>query len=547
MSGNQNPIIVYYKNVPVIYNVSWELQLINICRLLFIPFILLFISCKGLNDEDTTPPTVIVSSHFDGQIIGELVTIKVATEDSKGISKVEFFINDALVLTLTEPPFEYIWNTTEVDDGEYIIIIKSYDNSDNFSVSDPITLIVDNASFVPQKINVTNVTYDINQMTIIWSQAQDSDFNSYKLWQAPSFDGEKFLITTIENPSITSCSIQDFNPLVENWFWIEVEDKYGLSTIGDGMASAIDMPPMQLDVASVEIYVGKIIVEWDLFQEYDFGSYKLYRSDSENGDKEYVTTIDIRTNTQNEIVGFNQYGENWFWVEAVDYWDQTSLGNGMTGYVETNPRSIYLIFDGNGDRVRVMPNENIILPNEELTIEAWMKATNTPQQYQFLVSHGHSGPGYLLGWWSGAIWFRFKVLIDNQEYSFETNYPTESLEWMHVAGVYDGSTIKLYINGELKDSAPADGQVWTSPSISLNFGAFAGGGYYFNGALDEIRIWSTARSEQEINAYINELIVNESDGLIAYYRFNKGSSIIAKDYTDRGGDGEIVGPNWVIE
>ena len=46
---------------------------------------------------------------------------------------------------------------------------------------------------------------------------------------------------------------------------------------------------------------------------------------------------------------------------------------------------------------------------------------------------------------------------------------------------------------------------------------------------------------------MNKLITEQQDGLVAYYRLNTGSSIIAKDYTNRNGDGSLNGPNWVIE
>ena len=523
------------------------MKLTKILRLVLIPLMFLLFTCEEPVEKDTTPPTVSVSSHSSGQTVGEIVALKVSTNDNEGISKVEFYINNELVSTDTESPYEYYWNTTEVDDGDYIITVKSYDNSDNFTLSDPITLIIDNTSFVPQKVNVTNVTYSTSQMTIIWPQSQDSDFDLYKLWQSPLFDGEKSLLTTIGNQSTTSYTIQDFNPLVENWFWIEVADNFGLSTLGDGMSNEIDEPPVQLEIESVEIYVSKIKIKWEQFHENDFAEHNIYKSDTESGTKILISNITTQNLNKLELEDFNQYGENWFWVEAVDYWGQSTISNGMTNTIETDPKSVYLSFDGNGDNVRVPPNENIILPKEEITIEAWMKATNPPQQYQFLVSHGHSGPGYLLGWWSGSVWFQSRLLFDGQDYGLSVNYPTESLEWMHIAGVYDGLTFKLYINGELKDSAPGNGEIWTSTTIPLNFGTFAGGGYYFNGALDEIRIWSIARSEQQIKDNMNKLITEQQDGLVAYYRLNKGSSIIAKDYSDRSGNGAINGPNWIIE
>ena len=107
---------------------------------LLIISILIYWGCEDA--QDTTPPTVSISSHSSGQTINEIVTITVTTEDNEGISQVEFFIDDSLVLTDIESPYEYEWNTTHYDNSEHIVKVISYDNVDNSTESEPILLIV---------------------------------------------------------------------------------------------------------------------------------------------------------------------------------------------------------------------------------------------------------------------------------------------------------------------------------------------------------------------------------------------------------------------
>ena len=54
---------------------------------------LIYWSCADEVEEeqDTTPPTVAISSHSPGQTVNETITITVTTQDNEGISKVEFF------------------------------------------------------------------------------------------------------------------------------------------------------------------------------------------------------------------------------------------------------------------------------------------------------------------------------------------------------------------------------------------------------------------------------------------------------------------------
>ena len=60
----------------------------HLTLLLFIG--LAFWSCE--EEQDTTPPTVSITSHESGQSVSEIITITVASEDDDGVSKVEFYI-----------------------------------------------------------------------------------------------------------------------------------------------------------------------------------------------------------------------------------------------------------------------------------------------------------------------------------------------------------------------------------------------------------------------------------------------------------------------
>jgi len=111
---------------------------------LYLLFPILFLIYWGCEEEqDTTPPTVSISSHISGQTVNGIVTITVTTEDNEEISKVEFYINDSLVLTDSETPYEYEWDTEQYEqNSEHTVKVISYDNSDNSTESEPIVLVV---------------------------------------------------------------------------------------------------------------------------------------------------------------------------------------------------------------------------------------------------------------------------------------------------------------------------------------------------------------------------------------------------------------------
>ncbi len=84
--------------------------------------------------------------------------------------------------------------------------------------------------------------------------------------------------------------------------------------------------------------------------------------------------------------------------------------------------------------------------------------------------------------------------------------------WTHVACTYNGSSLKVYINGVLDNTA------YTSISIeyagAFNIGGWSGANYPFNGRLNDARVYSHCLSPMEVK----EL----SKGLILHYPLNRG-------------------------
>jgi hypothetical protein len=90
----------------------------------------------------------------------------------------------------------------------------------------------------------------------------------------------------------------------------------------------------------------------------------------------------------------------------------------------------------------------------------------------------------------------FAVKKNNQIYTASTFESLESNRWYHIVGIYDGSSIKIYIDGALKGvrevAAPID-----DDKLPLRLGS-DDAGKYFNGEMDEVIIWDRPLTESEI-------------------------------------------------
>jgi hypothetical protein len=145
---------------------------------------------------------------------------------------------------------------------------------------------------------------------------------------------------------------------------------------------------------------------------------------------------------------------------------------------------------------------------------------------------------------------------DNQP-SGVTDYMTD--QWVHFAMTYDQTALTLYVNGNYTAGTQgarkmvAGGMLATVRTM-LTIGGNPRGAY-FNGALDEFRLWNVARTQEEIMANMNLPLVGDEDGLVGYWKFDDGAGTTAADSVTTAGHTAHVGtlmatsaemiPTWI--
>ena len=200
----------------------------------------------------------------------------------------------------------------------------------------------------------------------------------------------------------------------------------------------------------------------------------------------------------------NEIGETSSYFKDWSNWGNDGTCSGTTCPISTPGRfGTALNFDGSNDYVDVGTGSDLDI-NDAITVETWIN-TSENKAVQFIAGRGDTGySGWFLSWEEGTI--QFKVGSGSAE--VRPVYPGNQINtWYHVVGTYDRTSAKLYINGENKDTVP-----FTSP---INYGSIArtwigqipgGGGTparYFNGKIDEVRIYNRSLSPEEINASYN--------------------------------------------
>jgi len=102
--------------------------------------------------------------------------------------------------------------------------------------------------------------------------------------------------------------------------------------------------------------------------------------------------------------------------------------------------------------------------------------------------------------------------------------PVSANTWTHLAATFDGTTVKLYVNGYL--SASSTPGSYTKGSSEMHIGGRSSYGSFFNGVIDEVSVWNSALTESQIAGNMFTGIDNPATvtGLTRYFTFNQGTA-----------------------
>lgn len=186
-----------------------------------------------------------------------------------------------------------------------------------------------------------------------------------------------------------------------------------------------------------------------------------------------------------------------------------------------------LNFDGTDDQVNCGNHSSIRITGNSLTIEARVNIDAFSSVYWAgtILTKGQSsgntgGYGFRTGG-SGELSFFF----GNGSAWPEVLSPAGVLTlgtWHHVAATYDGSMMRLYVDGVQVANQSETSAISTSTS-DLRLGESAFAGRLIDATMDEVRIWNVTRTPTEINVNKDIEISSSQTGLVAYYKFNQGT------------------------
>ncbi|MBK8491380.1 MAG: choice-of-anchor D domain-containing protein, partial [Saprospirales bacterium] len=182
-----------------------------------------------------------------------------------------------------------------------------------------------------------------------------------------------------------------------------------------------------------------------------------------------------------------------------------------------------LNFDGSNDFVDATATSNSsgVLPQGDAprTMEAWIRTTQT-------------SIGNIISWGRRSNNLRNGMAVRNNKLAFigqnndytSTGVVINDNVWHHVAISYDGTTMNFYVDGALDYSVNTSNLNTTDQNLRLGRISAPDNGEYFNGDMDEVRIWDVALTQAQIQANMNNQLLGTESGLVAYFPMDEGTA-----------------------
>ena len=306
-----------------------------------------------------------------------------------------------------------------------------------------------------------------------------------------------------------------------------------------------------------------VTLDWADNSELDLAGYNIYRGTVSGVYTKQNTSL-ILPSTHIDT-GLTNGQEYFYTVTAVDTTGNES-GYSNEGYAIPNTDLGSALEFTTNTSTYVTFGDPAKLDLATFTIETWFKRTGagTPNTTGTngilnalpLVTHGApqaEGSNVDANWMLLINDATDVIAADFEDMATGLNHPLSGVTtisnnvWHHAATTFDGTTLKIYLDGKLENSlvtgaVPRSDTIQSAALGTMITSTDATNGF-FQGVLDEARVWNRALTQTELLATINEQVTSGS-GLVARWGLNDGAGTTVSDLIVPAINGTITGANY---
>jgi hypothetical protein len=226
----------------------------------------------------------------------------------------------------------------------------------------------------------------------------------------------------------------------------------------------------------------------------------------------------------------------------------TTVLNGGTLGAPRPQQSTALSFGGSS--FVGVPGAPGLNPTAQITVEAWINPSSLSSSLQGIAGTWDDLTGnnrtYLLWIQNGQVAF----YVSHTGFDFPNVVSTTTLQtnqWYHVAGTFDGTSLRLYVNGVQEATQVSPGPISTN-THPFEVGRIDGGGSgakFFDGQIADVAVWDVSRSQSEVQADLGHQLSGSEAGLAGYWVLAGSNGGTVADSTANGNNGTLSTPALV--
>ncbi|HEU0023995.1 MAG TPA: DUF4082 domain-containing protein [Thermoleophilaceae bacterium] len=483
---------------------------------------------------DTTPPNVSISTPAAGASVSGTTTVTAFASDNIGVESVQFMVDGASVGSAdTSSPYSLSWDTTGLSNGTHTLSAVARDAAGNTRTAANVSVTVDNSApnvaitapapgatlsgtatvtaSASDNVGVESVQFMVDGFTVWTDTTSPYSLSGSTTWLS---DGTHTLSAVARDAAGNATTSADVTVTVDNNApTVSITSPTAGTTVSGNRtltASASDA----VGVQSVQFQVDGA----------DIGAADTTSPYSVSWDSNGVTDGDhVLTAVARDAAGFTRTSANVavtvdndgliaaYGFEETSGSTVTDLARDHNGTISGAGRTSSgrfgraLTFDGNNDWVTV-PHDSELNLSSGLTVEAWVRPGSLGSRtWRTVVTKERS---------SSLSWGLFannnvarpaaRLFAGSDLWTSGTAQLPLST-WSHLTMTWNNATLRLYLNGNQVSSRSATSPLSTGTS-PLRIGGRQSQSQWFNGRIDEIRLYRRALSASEIVADMNRAV-----------------------------------------
>jgi hypothetical protein len=505
---------------------------------------------KSVTAPDTTPPTTPGNFVKTGSTAGTVSTSWSASSDSVGVTDYRVYRNNVLQGTITGTTFTFVGMTCSTSS---LFEVEARDFAGNVSPRAQLNASTDDCDTTPPSAPGTlTATGQIGRANLSWGAATDNvGVVRYNVHRGTTTGFTPTVANRIAQPTTTS--YQDVTTPGTYFYKVTAED----SQANVGPASNEASATVQADTTAPSQVTGltatggsrQVALSWTAATDnVGVARYNVHRSTTSGFTPSAANRVGQPTGTS--FTDTNLAAGTYFYkVTAEDAAGNVGAASAEASGVATNPPPVGLVagygfdagtgtsavdssgnnntgtlgggagwalgkfgtaatFDGLNDVVTVPDSASLDLTTA-MTLEAWVLPNTALDWRSLIFKAGSSDLVYGMYESTNANVPSADAVTGGTTRTAKGGTSLTPGVWTHLTATYDGSNLRLYVNGVQAASTAATGNIQTSNGV-LTIGGNSLFGEWYNGKIDEVRIYNRALSATEIQSDMNLGVANDT-------------------------------------